>query len=493
MAIFHLDVSTVKRSEGRSAVAAAAYRAGQRLYDGRIGQTFNYTRRTGVASSFVALPTAAPEWSRNDLWNQAEAAEKRKNATVAREWLVALPAELNSEQREELTRALAAELVVRFSVAVDVAIHEPGRTGDERNHHAHLLTSTRELTPEGFGAKTRVLDAAKTGGVEIKKLRAWWADTCNEALEAAGVAERIDPRRKAVQAAEAAAFAQEAEEEAERLEMIAAPVSSLSDFKAGIKAVMAEPGALMVRKPAKAAEERRQEAARHRDKAKAMDSPPERHRGPQNAALARKKAEIERRERERLEVLQREREARRRAEEAKRARERDVERQRELALQREQARQAERERQIKEEKRLQAVEEFRTSQMERVDKEFPTPARGWRWQQFVPFQPDSIRMAFRSNHQAQLKEDEVTDLQKSMLRRWVERIVEDLHALKPTVQSVWIALVGSKAANTLKEGYETYPEICEPLRLTIKEHEAQKTPKPKQSNPGPSSGPGLGM
>lgn len=145
-----------------------------------------------------------------------------------------------------------------------------------------------------------------------------------------------------------------------------------------------------------------------------MDSPLERHRGPQNAALARKKAEIERRERERQEALQREREARRQAEEAKRAQEREAERHRQLALQREQERRAERERQVKEERRLQAVEEFRVNQMERVDKESLTPARGWRWQKFVPFQPDSIRMAFRSNHRAQLKEDEVTDLQKSM-------------------------------------------------------------------------------
>lgn len=83
-----------------------------------------------------------------------------------------------------------------------------------------------------------------------------------------------------------------------------------------------------------------------------------------------------------------------------------------------------------------------------------------------------------------------------MLGRWVERIMEDLHALKPTVQSVWVALVGGKAANTLKEGYETYPEICEPLRPTIKEHEARNAPAPKPEPPDPGSsygGPGMGM
>ena len=154
MAIFHLDVSTISRSAGRSAVAAAAYRAGARLLDARTGEVFDFARRHGIAQSFIAAPAGAPAWAddRNALWNAAEAAETRKNSTVAREWLVALPAELDAEARAQLVRDLAAELVRRYGVAVDAAIHAPSERGDDRNHHAHLLTSTRTLTAVGLGA-----------------------------------------------------------------------------------------------------------------------------------------------------------------------------------------------------------------------------------------------------------------------------------------------------------------------------------------------------
>ena len=88
----------------------------------------------------------------------------------------------------------AEELVSRYGVAVDVAIHAPHREGDQRNHHAHVLTSTRKLEAEGFTAKTRVLDSAKTGGVEIEQMRGLWAELQNRALERAGEVERVDHR-----------------------------------------------------------------------------------------------------------------------------------------------------------------------------------------------------------------------------------------------------------------------------------------------------------
>src|SRR3546814_2265883 len=91
------------------------------------------------------LPTDAPEWAadRERLWNAAELAETRKNATVAREYEIALPVELSADERRELALDLAREISERHGVAVDVAIHAPGREGDHRNHHAHLLTTTR--------------------------------------------------------------------------------------------------------------------------------------------------------------------------------------------------------------------------------------------------------------------------------------------------------------------------------------------------------------
>ena len=95
-------------------------------------------------------------WARDraTLWNAAEAAEKQRNSRVAREYQVALPPELTPSQRLELARTLSRELADRYNVAVDLAVHDPRPGGDPRNFHAHLLTTTREITPTGLGAKT---------------------------------------------------------------------------------------------------------------------------------------------------------------------------------------------------------------------------------------------------------------------------------------------------------------------------------------------------
>ena len=84
--------------------------------------------------------------------------------------------------------------MARYGVAVDVAVHAPHREGDDRNWHAHLLTTTREVGSDGFGAKTRVLDAAKTGGVEIEAMRGVWAQAQNEAYREAGIDASVDHR-----------------------------------------------------------------------------------------------------------------------------------------------------------------------------------------------------------------------------------------------------------------------------------------------------------
>lgn len=194
MAIFHLSVKTVSRSAGRSAVAAAAYRAGERLMDERSGLEHDYTRKS-VDETFTLTPEGA-EWAqdRGQLWNAAEKAEVRKNATVAREYELALPAELSREQRSELVRGFGQELVERYGVAVDVGIHAPDRQGDQRNWHAHVLTTTRTVGPDGLGEKTRVLDAKATGPGEVEILRERWAHHTNQALERALVPERVDHR-----------------------------------------------------------------------------------------------------------------------------------------------------------------------------------------------------------------------------------------------------------------------------------------------------------
>ncbi|MFT8816295.1 MobQ family relaxase [Acetobacter fabarum] len=195
MAIYHLSVKSISRSAGRSVVAAAAYRAGQELTDERQGTTHDYTRKQGVEDAFIVAPEGA-DWAhdRNALWNAAEAAEKRKDAKTGREYELALPAELDAGARATLARDFAAELVNRYGVVADVAIHEPGREGDNRNHHAHILTTTRTAGEDGLGAKTRVLDVASTASAEIEHMRAVWARQVNMALERHQVEQRVDHR-----------------------------------------------------------------------------------------------------------------------------------------------------------------------------------------------------------------------------------------------------------------------------------------------------------
>jgi len=203
VAIYHLSVKSISRSAGRSVVAAAAYRAGQELTDERHGLTHDYTRKQGVEDAFIVAPDGA-DWAqdRNALWNAAEAAEKRKDAKTGREYELALPAELDADARKELARDFAVELVERYGVVADVAIHEPGREGDNRNHHAHILTTTRTAGADGLGAKTRVLDVASTASAEIEHMRGVWARQVNTALERHQVEQRVDHRSFARQGKE---------------------------------------------------------------------------------------------------------------------------------------------------------------------------------------------------------------------------------------------------------------------------------------------------
>lgn len=194
MAIYHLSVKTISRSAGRSVTAAAAYRAAEKIVDERTGEIHDYTHKKGVLSADIILPQGAPEWAsdREKLWNAAEQSETRKNSTVGREFEIALPDELNESQRRELALALAREIVERHGCVADVAIHEPGKGGDNRNHHAHILCSTRRLGPFGFHAKTRELDEVKQG--EVVRWRERFSIIQNQHLREAGHAERVDHR-----------------------------------------------------------------------------------------------------------------------------------------------------------------------------------------------------------------------------------------------------------------------------------------------------------
>lgn len=191
MAIYHFSMKTISRSSGRTATAAAAYRSGTAVADRNTGEVHNYSYKKGVLGKGIVLPKGAPKWAfgRETLWNEAEAAEKRKNSTVAREIIVALPAELDKATRARLVRGFAEKLVIRHKCAVDYAIHEPNSKGDGRNHHAHLLMTTRRLTPDGFSEKTRELDDRKSG--EVDYWRKEWALHVNRYLTAHKRPERI--------------------------------------------------------------------------------------------------------------------------------------------------------------------------------------------------------------------------------------------------------------------------------------------------------------
>jgi hypothetical protein len=196
MASYHLSVKTVSRSTGRSGPGAAAYRTATRIECERDGTVHDYRRRSGVeGEAFIVAPeNAAWALDRAVLWNAVEAAEKRKDAKVAREYELALPCELDREGRRELVRGFAEAVVERFGVAADVAIHAPGREGDHRNWHAHVLTTTRVVEAGGLGVKTRELDVVQTSGPAVEALRELWAVQVNVALERIQAEARVDHR-----------------------------------------------------------------------------------------------------------------------------------------------------------------------------------------------------------------------------------------------------------------------------------------------------------
>ncbi|MDY6482884.1 MobQ family relaxase [Acinetobacter faecalis] len=195
MAIYHFTVKTISRSQGRSAVAAAAYRSATKLKDDYYGLCHDYRRKSGVEFSQVYTPPKADKNLRNReyLWNLAEHSEKRKNSTVAREFEIAFPCELNKQQRQLMLEDLCLQIVERHKVAVDACIHAPHKDEmDERNYHAHILLTTREATPKGLGAKTRELD--EIYGDEVRAWRKRFAEITNHHLKQAGHQVTVDHR-----------------------------------------------------------------------------------------------------------------------------------------------------------------------------------------------------------------------------------------------------------------------------------------------------------
>jgi Ti-type conjugative transfer relaxase TraA len=185
MAIFHLSAQIIKRSEGRSVVAAAAYRAADRFFDDRLGVFYDHRTKDGVVHREILAPDDVPYWAfdRELLWNKVEQRETWQTAQLAREVRLALPKELSDKQQNKLVRKfIRAEFVGRGMIA-DLCIHRD----NPENPHAHILLTMRCVSKDGFGNKNRDWNRVEI----LKHWRQAWALAANRSLRRAGFRARI--------------------------------------------------------------------------------------------------------------------------------------------------------------------------------------------------------------------------------------------------------------------------------------------------------------
>ncbi|HEL1060917.1 TPA: MobA/MobL family protein [Streptococcus equi subsp. zooepidemicus] len=216
MAIYHLCIKIISRGKGKSAVAASAYRSGEKIKNEYDGIVHDFTRKGGIAHTEILLPQNAPqEFSdRGTLWNSVEKIEKSKNSQLAREIEIALPKELNREKQIELVREYVKENFVKVGMCADIALHDK----NDGNPHAHILLTMRPLNEDKtWGAKSKkeyILDEKgekvklKNGNYKTRKInivdwneqdkaeewRKAWADITNKYLEENNIQEKVDHR-----------------------------------------------------------------------------------------------------------------------------------------------------------------------------------------------------------------------------------------------------------------------------------------------------------
>ena len=200
MAIYHFSIKNIGRSNGRSAVAAAAYRSGEKLVDSVYGKEQDYTKKTGIEYKNIYVPSHANEnlLDRQTLWNEVEKSELKKNgdlkttARLAKEFEIAFPHEVDADTRKRMLDELAQTLVKNHNVIVDAVIHAPHtKSGsDERNYHAHIMFTTRSINEQGeLGKKAREFnDDGKNLTLAYREL---WANMVNQELEQIGTQERV--------------------------------------------------------------------------------------------------------------------------------------------------------------------------------------------------------------------------------------------------------------------------------------------------------------
>ena len=218
MALFHFDVRQIKRSAGQSAIACAAYRAGEKLYSDYYGEWSDYSRKGGVIHSEILLPDHAPREfaDRQTLWNAVEFSERGKKAQLAYSFELALQTEFSAEENLDLARQFLLEHFVSRGMIVDVCFHEPDR--EPPNPHIHFMCPIRPLNPDrSWGQKQRREYLLDENGERIRDdaghykfnavpttdwgnpetLEFWrekWAELCNAKFEEKGLTERIDHR-----------------------------------------------------------------------------------------------------------------------------------------------------------------------------------------------------------------------------------------------------------------------------------------------------------
>ncbi|HGQ0871283.1 TPA: MobQ family relaxase [Streptococcus pneumoniae] len=216
MAIYHLSIKIISRGKGKSAVAASAYRSGEKIKNEYDGIVHDFTRKGGIVHTEIILPQNAPqEYSdRSILWNSVEKIEKSKNSQLAREIEIALPKELDREKQIELVREYVKENFVKVGMCADIALHDK----NDGNPHAHILLTMRPFNEDKtWGAKSKkeyILDEngekikLKNGNYKTRKIntvdwneqdkaeewRKAWADITNKYLEENSIQDKIDHR-----------------------------------------------------------------------------------------------------------------------------------------------------------------------------------------------------------------------------------------------------------------------------------------------------------
>lgn len=207
MAIFHLDFELVKRSEGMSSCAKAAYHARCKIVDERTGDIYDFSHRNDLFHHLILSPPQTPAHiieSSSALWNEVERVERQKNGQTARYFNVAIPVELNNEDKIKLVTEYCQENFVDKGMIADIVFHDL----DSDNPHAHVMLTLKDITPAGFTKKNRDWNDKSL----IEKWRCSWATTTNRYLANIGTDARIDHRSLEAQKEEAIGLAKTAKE-----------------------------------------------------------------------------------------------------------------------------------------------------------------------------------------------------------------------------------------------------------------------------------------